>query len=190
MQEGPKEMKRNCSHYPGRQLLAFVLIHLLIAMPLFAASNPDWGVNAKRDADNHRKTKSNQKSYLLDITEFVNSNNEQPTGGFENEIGQLVSLLSPDVSKNPFLIDEYADRRELIVNDLAIHILTLPESAGVSKKRVVKLLTEELVNDDDFLVHLHNSLQSIERDAGNTVLYVEDFGFLSRIDPTLGTHWR
>ena len=77
--------------------------------------------------------------YVQNFTELAKNGEIVPVEGLEQDLKQIVRVLSAATKKNPVLIDEYENKSQPLLGNLAISLLAADAPAGLRGKTVLKI---------------------------------------------------
>jgi len=148
--------------------------------------------NLKSDADSTTSSKQTQASfkYLQDITRSAEAGQIASVEGVEAEVEKITHILASGSKKNVVLIDEYAGKRLLVVNSLAVQMLAKDAPANLRGKKILKSDTASLPadskNQTEAATLFQNALNEVTKAGGKVVLYLEDISSFAKQNPLFG----
>lgn len=88
------------------------------------------------------------------------------------------------------MIDDYATKRRLVVDALAVQMLREDAPLNLRGKRILKIDTSSLLadskNQSEAAALFQNALDQISEAGGKTVLYLEDIATFAKENPLFG----
>jgi len=169
-----------------------LVIYSVLLSSIAFGQNVDGQNNLKGNADSKVSGKQTEASfkYLQDITRSAEAGQIASVEGVEAEVEKITRILASGSKKNRVLIDEYATKRLLVVNTLAVQMLAKDAPANLRGKRILKIDTASLLADSknrtEAATLFQNALDQVTKANGNVVLYLEDISSFARQNPLFG----
>ena len=128
--------------------------------------------------------------YVQNFTELARNGEIAPVEGLEQDLKQIVRVLSAATKKNPVLIDEYENKSQPLLGNLAVSLLAADAPAGLRGKTVLKIDMASLFanagNAAEVGIRFNETLKQIADSGRPTILFVDDIAVLAQESPVFG----
>src|SRR5688500_5432041 len=135
------------------------------------------------------KVNPEKSEYLRNLTQLAQDGQISPMAELEPETEKIVRVLSA-AKKNPVLVDEFSGKSQMILNNLAVNLLSEDAAANLRWKNVFKIDTAAIMADAKSQSHAQtiflNVFEQVKAAKGNHILFIEDLTALAKESPMFG----